>query len=148
MHRRHPQLQLQCQHQLLQLHPCFLSVVEMEWSHLIPPFQLSYLPFPDTREDSQENKKRGTVLPFQSFNSLGNRYVVLKRKGYRYSHWEAAELLDFHTHIWQLWATQTQNSVAALPARGPAHPGMPCPSLSALFRLGLGTGFFCFWGSA
>lgn len=62
------------------------------------------------------------MSPFQFFSSLGNRQGVPKRKGCRFSHWEAAELLDFPTHIWQLWATQTQNSVAALPARGPAHP--------------------------
>lgn len=57
----------------------------------------------------------------QFISSLGDRQGVPRRKGYRYSHWEAAELVDFPTYTWQLRATQTQDSAAALPARGPAH---------------------------
>lgn len=57
----------------------------------------------------------------QFFTSLGDRQGVPRRKGYRYNHWEAAELMDFPTHTWQLRVTQTQDPAAALPARGPAH---------------------------
>lgn len=57
----------------------------------------------------------------QFFGSLSDRQGVPRRKGYRCSRWEAAELMDFPTHTWQLWATQTEDSAAAHPARGPAH---------------------------
>lgn len=62
------------------------------------------------------------MSPFQFFSSRGARQGVPGRKGYRYSHGEAAEFVDFSTHAWQLRATKTQDSVAALPARGPADP--------------------------
>lgn len=61
------------------------------------------------------------MSPVQFFSSLDDRQGVPRRKGYRSRHWEAAKLVDFPTHTWQLRAAQTQDSAAALPARGPAH---------------------------
>lgn len=71
----------------------------------------------------------------------GGQQFCLSFCSYRYSHWEAAEFVDFSAHAWQLGATKTQDSVAALQARGPADPGMSSPSLSALSFRGSGSRF-------